>query len=84
MDLGLFIDPSIQRANRQGNPDTRRRYFRRRNKNLIPRPVIVCFRDYADVEAIVANAYKLANKNIGVSRDYPKEIIDARSEFKLL
>ena len=41
----------------------------------------MCFRDYADVETIIGNAYKLANTNLGISRDYPKEIVDARSEL---
>ena len=41
----------------------------------------MCFRDYSDVENILANSYKLADTNYGVSRDYPKEIVTARSQL---
>ena len=80
-ELSLELDPCIQRAHRLGNPNARKRFSRRPAQRPTPRPIIVCFRDYADVETIIGNAYKLANTNLGISRDYPKEIVDARSEL---
>ena len=43
------------------------------------RPMIICFQDYSDVENIVTNGYKLKGTEYRVSRDYPKEIVTARS-----
>ena len=81
-ELHLDINPYIQRAHRLGNPIARGRIGRRWAANRpTPRPIIVCFRDYEDVESIIGNAYKLANSNLGISRDYPKEIVDARAEL---
>ena len=75
----LDIDTSsmyIQRAHRLG-----------KFQNDTIRPIIVCFRDYPDVETILKNAPKLKGKpNYGINRDYPSEIVAARSriwsEFK--
>ena len=40
-----------------------------------PRPIIVCFRDYNDVELIMSNANKLRGTIYGINRDYPREIM---------
>jgi hypothetical protein len=46
------------------------------------RPIIVCFNDYRTVEHILSRAYKLKGKyNFGINRDYPKEIVEARSHI---
>ena len=61
----------IQRAHRLGTPT--------RSKS---RPIIVCFRDYPDTELIISSAYKLKGKpNFSISRDYPREIAEARSRL---
>ena len=39
------------------------------------------FRDYNDVERILASAYKLRDTNFGINRDYPPEIVNARSNL---
>jgi len=45
------------------------------------RPIIVAFRDYATVEAILSNAHKLKGKTISINRDFPKEIVAARKSL---
>ena len=77
----LNLNPSIciQRAQRLGNINRRR--GNRWGQNIQPRPIIVNFRDYQDVELILENANKLRGTSFGINRDYPKEIIDARSKL---
>lgn len=71
-------DVCIQRAHRLGSfRPAGRRPFMPRN----PRPIIVCFRDYKDVVRILGNAYKLRDTNYGINRDYPPEIVNARSKL---
>lgn len=73
-------DVCIQRAHRLGSlrPAGRRPgYITSRNH----RPIIVCFRDYKDVVRILGNAYKLRDTNYGINRDYPPEIVNARSKL---
>lgn len=78
----LDIDPSevcIQRAHRLGRPLLR---HSRNSSHAQPRPLIVCFRDYQDVERVLTNAYRLRNKpSLGINRDYPLEIVQARSSI---
>ena len=73
----LEFDPersiAIQRAHRLGQRDTRK--DRRRSK---PRPLVACFRDFKDVDAIISRASNLKGTDYGISRDFPKEINDAR------
>ena len=69
----------VQRAHRLGA--LKRRRYRGANSRPNPRPIIICFRDYNDVEAILANAFKLRNTNLGINKDFPKEIVNARSEL---
>ena len=78
--LKVEFEPYIQRAHRLGNLQRGRRN-RQAGQQQFPRPIIACFRDYQDVEAILANAYKLVNTSFGINRDYPKEILDARAEL---
>ena len=78
--LKVEFEPYIQRAHRLGNLQRGRRN-RQAGQQQSPRPIIACFRDYQDVQAILANAYKLANTSFGINRDYPKEILDARAEL---
>ena len=78
--LGIRPDICIQRAHRLGNPNRNRRY-RGGGARSQPRPIIVNFRDYEDVELILENANKLKDTSFGVNRDYPKEIISARSKI---
>ena len=78
----LKIDhtPVIQRAHRLGTLKRRRRTpFGQRSPTS--RPIIVCFRDYKDVELILSYAYKLSNTNYGINKDFPKEITEARSKL---
>ena len=83
LDLGIV--PVIQRAHRLGNPDNLRKVNRRRQARGQPtttRPIIACFRDSADVEAILNNANKLKDKpRFGINKDYPSEITQARSQL---
>ena len=46
-----------------------------------PRTILVTFRDANDVETIMSNTRLLARTNYGISRDYPREIADARREL---
>ena len=74
----------IQRAHRLGTLQRRGQIWRTEAHSRAtpkPRPIIVCFRDYQDIEKILANVHLLKNSNIGIHRDYPKEIVDARSEL---
>ena len=45
------------------------------------RPILVSFRDANDVDVIMEKARLLANTECGISRDYPREISDARREL---
>ena len=78
--LGLRPDICIQRAHRLGNPKRNRRN-RGGGARPQPRPTIVNFRDYEDVELILENANKLKDTSFRVNRDYPKEIVSARSKI---
>ena len=86
-NLGLDFDMYIQRAHRLGGRQTRGRSgsvlgrATQARPPLKPRPIIACFRDYQDLETIIANAYKLKDTDISIHRDYPKEIVNARSEL---
>ena len=76
----LELNPNlyIQRAHRIGSLNRVRRSHGGKITTQ-PRPIIVNFRDYEDVELIPANAKKLKNTNFVINRDYPKDIISARS-----
>lgn len=79
------IVPVIQRAHRLGNPSNLQNINRRRRSRGQPpttRPIIACFRDSADVEAILNNANKLKDKpKFGINKDYPTEITQARTQL---
>ena len=79
--LDLDPDMCIQRAHRLGNMNMKRRSGGISTTNTQPRPIIVNFRDYQDVELILENAKKLKDTPFGINRDYPKEIINARSKL---
>ena len=75
---GVFI----QRAHRLGSTSakgSRPGSFAPRRAQS--RPIIALFRDYKDVERILASAYKLRDTNFGINRDYPPEIVNARSNL---
>ena len=79
----LDIDPNlirIQRAHRLGDLKYRP-WGRAGGQRNAPRPIIVGFTEYKDVELIMANARKLAGKDFGINRDYPSEIVQARSRL---
>ena len=65
--LNIGRDMYLERAHRLGRFD--------RTKT---RPIIVAFRDFCDVEDIIASASNLRGSNLGICRDYPKEISLAR------
>ena len=70
---GMVIDRAhmlgpIRRSDNWGRSDQRR-------------PIIVRFRDYRDVDLILDNAYKLRGSRFRVDRDFPNEIVDARSRL---
>lgn len=72
----------IQRAHRLGNPNPpQRRWAAALVKRRGPRPIIVCFRDYKVIELIMSKAKMLKGKEYGINRDYPNEIISARSKL---
>ena len=74
-------DVTIQRAHRLGSlrgSGIRPGYVGQRRKN---RPIIVCFRDYKDVQEILAKAHTLQGTEFGINRDYPDEIVKARSRL---
>lgn len=85
--LGLDSNMYIQRAHRLGGRQTRGRSgsvkggAAQARQPLKPRPIIACFRDYQDLETIIANAYKLKDTDFSIHRDFPKEIVNARSEL---
>ena len=68
----------IQRAHRLGNMKPQNRRWAQRKD---PRPIIVCFRDYKNVETIMSYAFKLCGTKYGINRDYPNEIVSARSRL---
>ena len=80
LDTKLNIDPNvcIQRAHRLGAINRRGGRGRGRTQ---PRPIIVNFRDYEVVELIFDNAHRLRDTEYGINRDYPKEIIAARTKL---
>jgi hypothetical protein len=45
------------------------------------RPMVVRFRDFVDTENIMNKAYKLKGSNLGIDRQYPKEIAMARASL---
>ena len=82
---------AIQRAHRLGkrNDDdmhnNRARHGQRarqgqgaRHGRPSTRPIIVCFRDYADTDLIMSGTKALKDSGYGISRDYPHEINSAR------
>lgn len=71
-------DVYIQRAHR--TPPTRNKSNRAKT-NQTPRPITVLFRDYNTLENILSNAYKLKGTPYGINRDYPPEIVEARSRI---
>lgn len=60
----------VQAAHRIGPPA--------RNKD---RPIICNFVNRKDVDLILSKAYKLKGTNYGINRDYPPEIVQARSRL---
>lgn len=78
--LSIEKDIYIQRAHRLGNV-RRRRAGPGGKTDTRPRPIIVCFRDAQDIDLILQNAYKLKDTQFGIHRDYPKEILNARSSL---
>lgn len=81
MKTRLELDPSsfvILRAYRMG------RIIRPRASHLGPSPkpkprhIMVTFSQAIEVDCLMENAFKLKGSNIGLSRDFPKEISDAR------
>ena len=74
LELANADDIIIQRAHRLGNP-----LKVAHNK---PRPIIVCFLNQSDLETVLSNSYKLKGKNhLSINRDFPKEIVQARSRL---
>jgi hypothetical protein len=61
-----------------GVSSVKRLGFAHRDKE---RPIIVRFRNEQDVQVILENGYKLAGSTYGINRDYPKEIVEARSRL---
>ena len=61
---------TIERAHRLGP---------RKDQRIHRRPIIVAFRDYADVELILNRAKFLRGTRFAVDKDFPKEISSARS-----
>ena len=68
--LNIDRDMYLERAHRLGRYD-----------NSKIRPIIVAFRDYCDVDEIMESASNLKGSSYGVSRDYPKEISQARQSL---
>ena len=76
----LHIEPSVcvQRAHRIGRPGARAPG----HDGPKTRPIIVCFRDYKDVDIIMSNVSRLKHKpQYGINKDYPSEIVQARSRL---
>lgn len=67
-ELGFDDTPFIERAHRLG----------RFQQNKGPRPIIAAFNSYTETERIMSNARLLAGKPFSISRDFPKEIMNAR------
>lgn len=72
----LDIEPRevyLARAHRLGRFDSQKQYQRR--------PIIVNFRDYADIEMIMKNVTMLKGSRFSIDYDYPREIQEARSKL---
>ena len=69
--LGVTRPVAIQRVHRLGAP-----------KPGKTRPIIVCFRDYPDVEVVLSNSKALQGKRQGISRDIPDPLRKARSNLE--
>ena len=54
---------------------------RQSNNNIRPRSILVTFLDPTITDVIMDNAKSLKNTNYGISRDYPREIREARQEL---
>ena len=79
----LDIEPNpirIQRTHRLGDLK-HRPWERARDQRNAPRPIIVGYTEYKDVELIMANARKLPGNDFGINRGYPSEIVQARSRL---
>ena len=68
--LGMNQHICIQRAHRLDSINPQRR-SRGSGVSTQPRPIIVTFRDYEDVELILDNAKKLKNTPYGINRELP-------------
>ena len=69
----LGLDPDaifIQRVHRLG---TRSKWRGMRGQQAKHRSIIAAFRDFPDVELILANAKKLKGTTYGINRDYRKK-----------
>lgn len=45
------------------------------------RPIICRFFERKDVDYILSKAYQLKGTTFGINRDYPREIVEARSKL---
>jgi hypothetical protein len=75
----LNLDPKsfcITKANRIG-----KRQVVRAQGSVRHRAILVTFRDENDTDIIMNNAKLLKNTHFGISRDYPREISEARREL---
>ena len=68
--LNIDRDLYLERAHRLGRYD-----------NSKIRPITVAFRDFCDVDEIMESASNLNSSSYGFSRDYPKEISQARQSL---
>lgn len=68
----------ILRAHRLGR---RSKWRGMRGQQVKHGPIIAAFRDFPDVESILANAKKLKGTKFEINRDYPKEIANARRDL---
>ena len=74
--MGLDLDDFyVDRIHRLGSLHR----AKQRNANQNPRrPIIVAFNNYSSTEIIMETAYMLKGTHFSVTRDYPKEIVEAR------
>ena len=79
--LGIEQHMAIQRVHRLGRKPPRHDDGNTGGRKKI-RPIIVCLRDYPDVEKCMANSKKLAGSGLGISRDYPGMIRMARKRLE--
>jgi hypothetical protein len=77
LGIAKSVDIYMQMAHRIG----KRTQITPRGIKPRPRPIIVAFRDFADIDMIMSSVGALRGTGLGVTRDFSSEINDARKRL---